>query len=115
MTSSASCANPQVANSAVVTISCITTAVTDINGLETFSVSPNPTNGLINVKIRLTQLKSVSFKVIDALGKETYVSLPQNISGTVTKQINIGSASGIYYLKTSFGNQVLISKIIVVR
>jgi hypothetical protein len=116
LTSLATCANPQIVNSATTTISCITTAVPDIDGVEAFEVAPNPTSGLVVVKLKLNGARKVAFEVADNVGKKVYEAGAVVLSGTVTKQIDLSAMTqGVYYLKTIINGKAVVEKIVVQR
>lgn len=116
MISSLACAAPQTVNAAPVTVSCITTAVGNVDDLEEFIVSPNPGNGLFFVALKLTRLKKISLQVMNAAGVVVYSMQPQNSIGTTTKKIDLrGKSAGLYYLKVAIGNDTVTEKIILVQ
>jgi len=67
--------------------------------LKDIIVYPNPSSGSINVE--LGELKNVSIKVFDFLGREVYNKSEVN-SKTFT--FNLNASTGIYILKVSSGN-----------
>jgi hypothetical protein len=115
MTSTIPCALPQTVNSATTTINCIPTGIANIDALESFTVSPNPTNGLLVVQMKLSSMKKVSFEISDNDGRLIQETLPVNLAGTITKQLDLrGERAGIYYLKTTIGNKSFVEKIVVI-
>ena len=116
LTSTASCAFPQIVNSDTKVINCVTTAITSIDELEMFEVAPNPTDGLLLIKLKVIRLSKVGFEVIDITGSKVFVSSPINMRGVIIKEINLrGRDNGLYFLKTNIGNKTIIKKIIVSR
>jgi hypothetical protein len=82
-----------------------------VNTLETFTLSPNPSQGVITIKIKLLQMKSVSFRIFDEYGRLVYESARVNVSGNTTKQIGLrGKAQGNYYLQTIVGPDTFVKK-----
>ncbi|HUC80670.1 MAG TPA: FG-GAP-like repeat-containing protein [Flavisolibacter sp.] len=116
LTSSNSCASTPIVNSSVVTVSCIVTGIPNIDYLEAFTISPNPTTGMLNVKMKLRQSKKLSLKVLDGQGKIVFEIVPANVVGDVSRQINLRRhEQGTYYLEVKLGDQRFTEKIILVR
>jgi hypothetical protein len=96
-------------------VTCITTALPLVGEAESFSVSPNPSNGYLVVKVKLARMKRVAFKVVDVNGKLVYKSHPENLSGVVTRYIDLRTiAQGMYYLQTIIGAKSFVKKIALV-
>ena len=116
LTASQPCATPQTVNSPVTTVNCLATAVPSVGSLETFSVSPNPTTGVLVVQLKLQRLKKLSFRVTDASGNAVFESKPVNAVGNTTKRIDLrGKAQGVYYLEVTIGEQRFTQQIVLVR
>lgn len=114
MTSGMACALPGTVRSDTVKVACITTAVPVVDGLEALTISPNPSNGLFYVKIKLTRLKRVAFKVADGNGKVLYESAPVNVSGSQVKQFDLrGKAHGKYFLQATIGRKTVVEKLVI--
>jgi hypothetical protein len=115
MTSANACVTSPTATQSV-TVNCITTAVVDIDGLESYYIAPNPTSGLIRVEMKLTQLRKVSFSLVDAFGRMVYQSSPANLSGSVVRPISLeGRAAGLYFLKVMVGKEYFVGRIVKVE
>jgi hypothetical protein len=115
MTSSASCASVGSVNSSTTTVNCVVTAIPTVDGLEHFSVSPNPSSGRINVALKLNRLKTVWFQLTDINGKTVYESRPEKMSGNHSVAIDLDVAAGVYYLRTMIGNESFVEKIVIAR
>jgi len=102
------------ATDAVGSVSTQTTAVvqptiTKINSPKNdlFSISPNPSNGVFNVK---TAAKNSSIKVIDLLGN---VVLMNNTNANSIISIDLANqANGIYFLQVNNGKETITRKLI---
>ncbi|MBP6687750.1 MAG: N-acetylmuramoyl-L-alanine amidase, partial [Lacibacter sp.] len=68
---------------------CILTPVVEIDGLESFSLSPNPATGSTWLKIKLNAVKTVQYKIISTDGKTYYTSSLQKWSGVQTVELNV--------------------------
>jgi uncharacterized delta-60 repeat protein len=109
------CADPQTVNSSSIKVNCIVTALPVIDALESFAVSPNPTTGTITVKMKLQQLKKVTFRITDLNGKSVYQSEPVKTIGSTVRTINLnGNAPGVYYLQTCIGSESFVNKLLVI-
>lgn len=116
LTSNASCASPTQVSSNTITTNCVSTALPVIDGVEVFTVMPNPNNGRFNVKLKLAAGKTIQFRVTDAAGKIIYSSQRYHYSGTVIREIVLPQvASGIYNLETIIGRQRMVTRIVVVH
>ncbi|HEU5168229.1 MAG TPA: T9SS type A sorting domain-containing protein, partial [Chitinophagaceae bacterium] len=94
----------------------VVTAVTNINGLEYFRVFPNPNNGLFVIKMKLSTVKEVSFRLYNSLGEAIYQSQVYHFYGAQQEQINrTNLASGVYFLETRIGKESFIQKIFISR
>ena len=113
LTSNATCAAPQTVTSTTITVSCITTSIPNIDGVEEVTVLPNPTRGALAVRLKLNTTKAVSFRVSDAQGREVYRKGAQRLSGTTTQVIDLHrQAAGVYYLQVQVGTQTFTEKIV---
>lgn len=113
LASSATCASPQQVNSAPVVINCVATAVSNIDGLESIEVLPNPTSGPVTVKFKLHVIKKVVIEVMDASGQRILSTLPENLYGETKKDVDLSKFSrGVYYLKITIGSGVYSHKIV---
>jgi uncharacterized delta-60 repeat protein len=116
LTSSLSCASPQSVNSATVIINCTATAVSNLDGLESLELAPNPTSGPLQVRLKLQGLRSLGFVVRDVAGRMVYTSAPRSLSGSQQKMLDLGGlATGVYYLEISVGKGRTIIPIVVQR
>jgi hypothetical protein len=116
LTSSAICANPQTVSSNIETITCITTAVPDIDGLESFVISPNPAATNINVSMKLNTAKKISLRIHDLLGKAVYVSEPVMAYSNYLKAIDVSRlGQGTYFMIVRIDSTQFVVKVAVAR
>lgn len=114
LTSTITCANPSIAYSGFTYIHCITTAISNIDGLEEYKVMPNPSRGIFSVRLNLTTGKKVSFELKDVLGNSVYYAAPVVVSGSFIKTLNMSHLpKGIYFLTGRIGNDIVTDKIII--
>lgn len=116
MTPGSLCLSTPTATSAVETVNCTTTAIPDVDGLESFNVAPNPSGGRFTISMKLLQIRSVSFTITNGNGKLIYKSIPNKVIGPYHADIDLtGLNQGLYYLQTVIGNQRFIEKLVIIR
>jgi hypothetical protein len=112
-----------VCNSVKGTPSPITSFTMGTNALvysnKNYTVSPNPTNGLIKLQIDSDSEGSVDISVMDATGKVIIVKPRINVyEGTQINEIDLsGLANGFYFIRISDfdNNNVEVKKVLLVR
>lgn len=78
------------------------------------TVSPNPTDGLLNVVVKNSNSNQLLIRVMDILGNEVFSATDNNQSTDHNKQINLeGLTNGIYTIQLSVGRDVVTRKLIV--
>jgi hypothetical protein len=113
LTSNAACASPQSVNSSTVSVSCITTSVPDVDGIEAITLSPNPTRDVVSVRLKLVRSRTVSLRVTDAQGRQIAETGAERFSGVKTKTVDLRkAAAGIYYLQIRLDGEVVTEKIL---
>jgi hypothetical protein len=88
---------------------CTLTPVINIEGLEEFSISPNPTNKNLLLKLKLNTAKEVYYRIINAEGKLIFTSAKQKLSGvTVTEITSLqNQPAGNYILQVWLNGQTV--------
>ena len=77
------------------------------------SVYPNPSRGIVNVKLESLNTETVNIKITGVNGKIVFAENNIIVSGNTKKEINMGSfADGVYTLFVSGQNYVVNKKII---
>ena len=86
---------------------CTLTPVIEVDGLESFNVSPNPSTGSAWLRIKLNAVKTVQYKIIGADGKTHYSSALQKWSGLQTLELTAVNdlPKGVYMLQLQIGHQ----------
>jgi len=75
------------------------------------SVYPNPSNGLINLRLAGALPENVKITVLDMLGKEI-TQMTINGNNLQTQELNLtAQPKGIYFLKVQTGDQVYTKKL----
>lgn len=108
----ATCTSPQTA---------VTAFVEECTGIDdnwdlskNISVYPNPSNGKFTLDIIMPGTGDAAVQVRDLTGREIYVKLLENISGTHSSIIDLGNFSrGIYMLDVKIGRKNYIRKLVV--
>ena len=91
-------------------------SLVDVESETVYSIYPNPSNGIINLKVTLLKVTDVTFTIYDLNGKKIY-------SLTETEKLNSGSqnlvfdlrnklSKGIYCIKVKIGDIETSEKII---
>lgn len=78
-------------------------------------ISPNPSNGLINVTFDLPQSTEVRPEIVNALG-ESITQLPpqQMLKGSIQMQI-FGVGSGVYFLRLRFPEGLIVKRVLLIH
>ncbi len=83
------------------------------NYVNTLEINPNPSTGLFNLQIELSETKSLQIDIFDALGKLIDTN---NIGQTQGGQYNIdlsGMSSGVYFVRCQIADQILTRRVLV--
>jgi hypothetical protein len=105
-----------VAKGTLTVTTCMPTGIDEIEGLESLELAPNPTTGLVMVKLQLNRIKTVSFRIIDNAGRTVYRVNAGNRIGHITQPIDLRRQQGpVYYLQTMIGYETFITKVLVIR
>jgi thiol-disulfide isomerase/thioredoxin len=82
-----------------------------------FSISayPNPTNGIVNLTMELSEASNVSLEVVNILGEVVTTIENQNLAaGTQYNQIDLSNLTeGVYFVKTTVNGTVEMTRIVV--
>lgn len=114
LVSNLTCASPASVASNIFTINCVVTGLPGINGLEEFSIFPNPSDGIFNIKMKLNNLKLVHFRILNTAGQTIYESGNYQVLGQQTKSISLSSMpAGYYFLETWIGNDRLVRPVVI--
>lgn len=116
LTSNAVCASPQIVNSNSVNINCIVTSLADLDGVEKFVISPNPTNGVFNVLIKLNRPHKIKLEVLSPIGKLMYSFDAGSTQLDFTGNIDLSmQPAGTYFVKVSIGNKTHVEKLLLIK
>jgi hypothetical protein len=90
--------------------SCLTSSLTGTIKHESLTISPNPTNGVVNIS--LDNVKSGNINVFNMLGEEIYSEAvtPQS---TNHLQLDLHAPPGIYFIRLNSVNRQLVGKVII--
>jgi len=87
-------------------------AADDIQGLESLSIFPNPSNGVFEVSIKLAYAQPVSLEILDIIGHVLH-SVPGEMTTGKSWPIDLmGLPPGNYLCKITIGGQVVSRRII---
>jgi hypothetical protein len=86
----------------------------EVESLESFVVSPNPSNGIIGMDVRFDQITNFSINIHNIVGQRVYVR--ETEAQEFKEQINISDLpNGIYMISIIAGNQITTKKIVVAK
>lgn len=110
VTSSIACANPKTASSNSLTMT-INTGIDQVISISDFSIYPNPTEGVINIKgtLSVTPDSDTRIEIMNALGQIVYRGNADVKDHKINKQISLSSnlANGMYLLQLHInGNSI---------
>jgi stage V sporulation protein SpoVS len=76
-------------------------------------LSPNPTTGLLNVNLKMTQAADVQIEVVNTLG-QTVETLQLGKTTGVNQSIDLsGVASGMYTIRVRMDNETAVRRVAV--
>lgn len=82
------------------------------NAFETFAITPNPTNGIINVKLSTNE--DVSMELFDIRGRKCFTNEYKNTNTTFNQELNLEHLEkGVYLLKIVSGDKSATKKVII--
>ncbi len=100
---------------AVVTATVLTSSTVDPAGVQVFTVSPNPTTGVVNINLSLAAVSDVRIDVLNLLG-QTMQS--QNIGkvASLNQAVELGNlAQGTYLLRVTIDGETAIRRVVLQR
>jgi len=91
---------------------CGTVGIEESEWLSDLKVSPNPSNGIINISANFKQVENYSINVLDLSGRTIYT---ENISGNkIDKTINLSNVEGGMYILNIVNEEMVVSKRIMI-
>ena len=88
-------------------------SVTEVNGLNNFTIYPNPNSGTFNVKFSNTNANDTNIEVYDVRGRRIF-SKDYEASADFDQSINLDAVqSGLYMVRVKNGDHTVTRKIIV--
>jgi len=86
------------------TYAVINVGIANIENVKTFNVFPNPSNGLVNVQVEMTNASNLNLQVIDITGKVVYTD---NMGNTTNHNFVINTSSllpAVYFVRITGSN-----------
>jgi hypothetical protein len=91
------------------------TGMENINGLNAFSMFPNPTNGQLNISMDFSTSRDLQVAIFTATGQMVTAELVSNVR-TYQQVFNFAHlAEGTYFVRFTFDNQVVTRRFTVVK
>ncbi len=83
----------------------------EIESLSQFDISPNPSQGYLNVNVEFEQNKQFEILIHDVMGRELYYR--KQIAAISNEQLDLSTFSnGVYLISIRSGNQIVTEKIV---
>ena len=87
----------------------------EIDNLQHFVLSPNPTSGIATLDLQLGKAADVRIELINSIGQTISVQEVDNSYGDLF-QFNLSNqAAGAYFVKVAVGNQVRVERLMVTK
>ena len=91
----------------------VITGIEDIVNLTSFELFPNPTTGMVTVKLELNKANTVSVEWFNLLGEQVIAERYEN-TAEVEGKFDLGNfAGGIYIAKITYGDKSIMKKVVV--
>lgn len=89
-------------------------ANTEIEELETFNVSPNPSRGTLNVQLEFVETTDYAIRIYDMIGREIHARNGSSpIANETFDMANL--ANGIYFVSVQSGDKIVTEKVILAK
>lgn len=98
---------------ATATADVTTTGIEGVDVLSTIELFPNPTSGLVTVKLALSTTTNVSIVWYNMLGEKVADATYENVSSVEGKFDLAEKAAGVYFAKIVAGNQSVVERVVV--
>ncbi len=96
------------------TVNGVVSSVSNIDGLDLFEATPNPTTGLINITVEMSQRADLQLSVMDISGKVYHRATVSQSSQSL--QIDLSDlAQGLYLIRLTNGHQVTTKRVAMVK
>jgi len=94
-----------------ININPCTVGINELNGLNTISIYPNPTEGIFTVEIKSNNKDKRSLKIFDVIG--SIVSEQKDLKNETKHEVDLREkAPGIYYIEINIGKKSVTKKIV---
>ena len=82
--------------------------------ISNFSIYPNPTNEVLNIRFELKMICDVEIDITDLTGKKVAEIMNEKQNGVVVKQINTAAlADGNYFVRIKINGNSVVNKILI--
>ena len=98
-----------------VTVDSIFNSVNILNQVNNFSITPNPTNGIINIQLELSETAMVGFDLLDIRGQFLQSFEQSNLKEKQFEMDLSNYPDGIYLVRLMIGNQVLTKRLVLMK
>jgi hypothetical protein len=101
------CSSPRVA------VNVTVVSVENIEGVESFNVYPNPSNGVLNIELELTQAADIAIRLVDMAGRTVVAEELNQNQLQVRHVLNTDAAAGVYQLVIELNGAQITQKVII--
>jgi hypothetical protein len=86
--------------------------ISDLALEDMISVSPNPTNGPVNINVNLPENEEVSIAIFNTMGQQVATVANGKVSNGRFSVNLQGNSNGMYYVKMNLNGAIITKKII---
>jgi hypothetical protein len=101
------CSSPRVA------VNVTVVSVENIEGVESFNVYPNPSNGVLIIELELTQAADIAIRLVDMAGRTIVAEELNQNQLQVRHVLNTDAAAGVYQLVIELNGAQITQKVII--
>ena len=96
------------------TVDVISSAIENIESLESLLISPNPSSGQFSVRFELNETKAVNIEVFDVTGKRVDRKYSLTSGGKIDFDLE-GQPKGMYFIKIIIDNESLSRRLVLTK
>nr|HMT30888.1 PKD domain-containing protein [Bacteroidia bacterium] len=89
---------------------CSTVGLNEMSDANLLEISPNPSNGIFNIKFDAASSESCVLKVINSIGQVVYTEELKNLKGVTSRKIDLTSLSSGNYMLNLSGKDFNVNK-----
>ncbi len=91
----------------------ICTAVNNYGNTTLLNVYPNPSSGVVNIGLSLTNASKINYQVVNIAGETVYSEQGGLVNGNITKALNLTTLNkGIYFIRVITDKEIIMKKVV---